>query len=67
MASVGMSPPEPPPALVTFLYLLLRNDLPAGRVERLLIEATDAVNARHRYSNTWLAKYARNVAERLLT
>lgn len=51
--------------LVSFMYHLIRDHLPAGVVEGLVwrsIKGADAL-----YSNGWLADYANNIATRLKT
>lgn len=52
--------------LVAFLYDLLRDELPAGKVERLALEA-QKVRRRDevRFSNRHLAAYATDLADRL--
>lgn len=50
--------------LTTFLYLLMRNDLPAGVVEKLVIEAVDSAEE-STFTNGWLAHYAHNLSEEL--
>lgn len=49
--------------LVTFLYLLMRDHLPAGIVAELLEEATSTEAAL--FTNGWLARYAQDCADRL--
>lgn len=49
--------------LVSFLYELMRDHLPAGVVEEIVMASeTDSVVT---YSNGWLAKYAEDLAKRL--
>jgi hypothetical protein len=48
--------------LTSFLYQLMRDHVPAGVVEQLVCDAKDADVS---YSNGWLAKYAKDVADRL--
>lgn len=56
--------------LVDFLYTLLRDHLPASKVEELVrdteysFEKSDGLNV---YSNGWLALYAQDLATRILT
>lgn len=52
--------------LVWFLYDLMRDHLPAGTVEKLVVdlEKVDADTAE--FSNGWLAQYAQDVAARLV-
>lgn len=49
-------------ALVSFLYDLMRDHLPAGTVERLVREAVPGTTT---YTNGWLANYASDLAQRL--
>lgn len=49
--------------LVSFLYHLLRDELPAGVVEGLVIKAIK--NADALYSNGFMLQYAENIAARL--
>lgn len=58
--------------LVTFLYLLLRDELPAGRVEWVMLQlsnahdfATNKIEASD-LTNGWIGRYAQDIAERLL-
>lgn len=48
-----------------FLYLLLRDKLPAGQVEALVRESEKANDATITYSNPHLAKYAQDLAARM--
>lgn len=48
--------------LVSFLYELIRDHLPAGEVERLVRESQEPNVL---YTNGWLAKYAEDLANRL--
>ena len=50
--------------LVGFLYDLLRDHLPPGKVEALVREA-ELCDPDVTYSNGWLARYAENLAGRL--
>ena len=50
--------------LTTFLYLLMRNELAAGKVEELVGEATNSTEE-ILFTNGWLAKYANNLAEEI--
>src|SRR5574342_348082 len=52
-------------ALTVFLYLLMRNDLPAGKVEELVLEAV-STSEDIQFTNGWLAQYASNLAEELM-
>lgn len=52
--------------LTSFLYELMRDSAPPGAIERLVrnieLESKDGDNL---YSNGWLARYAKNLADRL--
>lgn len=48
--------------LVSFLYSLLRDHLPAGVVEELVRDSQDIPVE---YTNGYLANYAKNLADRL--
>lgn len=49
--------------LVTFVYLLLRDGLPAGDVEALVLRA--ARGGPRVFTNGWLATYAQDIVDRL--
>jgi hypothetical protein len=49
--------------LVSFLYTLMRDHLPPGQVEAIVRDSTVPDVA---YTNGWLAKYAEDLAKRLL-
>lgn len=49
--------------LVSFFYLLMRDEVTAGVVQRILLEVADIDEMA--FSNGWLAEYAKFVAERL--
>lgn len=49
--------------LVSFLYDLMRDHLPPGKVEALIREAEDEPDIV--YTNGWLALYAEDLANRL--
>lgn len=55
--------------LVAFLYTLIRDDVPPGRIEDIMQNITaDILNSkRHEfsYSNGWLASYCKDIAKRL--
>jgi hypothetical protein len=52
--------------LVIFLYLLMRDELPIGKVENLLQHVEKAGNAqRALFSGEFLAAYAKEMAARL--
>lgn len=50
--------------LTTFLYLLMRNELVAGKVEQLVREAVDS-SEECLFTNGWIAHYANNLAEEI--
>jgi len=49
--------------LVSFLYELMRDHVPPGTVEQILMNTTDPDVT---YTNGYLARYAENVAKELL-
>jgi len=51
--------------LVCFLYLLLRDALPAGEVEKLVTEVVSYDQKPYVFSNGWLGQYALNIKSRL--
>lgn len=51
--------------LVSFLYLLARDKLPVGSIERLLQEVAQDNAKTITYTNGWLAAWAQNAAQRL--
>lgn len=54
--------------IVAFLYILLRDDLPAGRVEQIIEEHIEKLHKNQRaieFSNPHLADYARELYLRL--
>lgn len=52
--------------LVSFLYLLMRDALPVGEVEKLVQNCEDTGEDHvDELSNGWLAKYAEDLASRL--
>lgn len=48
--------------LVLFLYLLLRDHLPAGIVEKIAETACAVDASEHDFTNGWLADYAMHIA-----
>ena len=50
---------------MTFLYLLARDELPLGRVEKLVAEAEKTGKKQVKYSEHNLAQWACEVADRL--
>lgn len=51
--------------LVRFLYLLARDELPSGKIERLLDEAVFGHRGKVIFTNGWLAEWAVDAAARL--
>ena len=53
--------------LVSFLYILLRDHLPAGEIERIIVEHVDKAkkNGPIIYDNAYLASYAAELADRI--
>jgi len=52
--------------LVSFLYILLRDHLPSGVVEQIVYDVYTAEDIEYtRYTNGWLASYAKDIADRL--
>lgn len=49
--------------LVSFLYELIRDHVPAGRVESIVRSSEDEPEVT--YTNGWLAQYAEDLAKRL--
>jgi hypothetical protein len=50
-------------ALVSFLYELMRDHLPPGVVEEIVLNSIGDSDCK--YTNGWLAKYAEDIANRL--
>ena len=51
--------------LVMFLYMLARDELPLGRIERILVEVEKAGQKTPVFSEPHLASWAANTADRL--
>jgi hypothetical protein len=52
--------------LVQFLYILLRDHLPAGTVEQIIVDhVAPSADLEVKYSNEFLEGYAREIAGRL--
>ena len=52
--------------LVTFLYILMRDELTPGRIEEIIKEHVQPEKRESsQFSNGWLATYARDIAARL--
>jgi len=51
--------------LVDFLYILMRDHLPAGVVEGLVLDSRGGSTSA--YTNGWLALYAQDCADRLMS
>jgi hypothetical protein len=53
--------------LVSFIYLLLRDYLPAADVEKAAMDSCYEEDAKDtQFTNGWLAKYAEDLANRLI-
>ena len=52
--------------LVSFFYELLRDHLPVGEVERLVLNVTNPKASSCVYTNGYLAKYAQDIVQRLI-
>jgi hypothetical protein len=50
--------------LTTFFYLLMRDELAAGKVEAMVQDVIDSTDERL-FTNGWLARYANNLADEL--
>ena len=51
--------------LVSFLYILMRDHLPAGVVERIYQEHVAGTFSNSKFTNGYLASYAKDLAERI--
>jgi hypothetical protein len=51
--------------LLCFMYLLMRDKLPVGEVEQLVMEVENFSSYNIKYCNGWLAKYAQNLSQRI--
>jgi hypothetical protein len=51
--------------IVAFLYTLMRDHLPTGTVERIVIDITMNNYTECQFTNGWLAEYANDIKERL--
>ena len=51
--------------LISFLYILMRDHLPPGKIEELVRETELDGNGENQYSNGWLASYSIDLASRL--
>lgn len=52
--------------LQSFFYLLLRDHLPAGSVEKLVADASVGIGKEIRFSNEHLGAYAAELRDRVL-
>ena len=52
--------------LVTFLYMLMRDSLPTGEIERILEEVEKTKNQEVIFTAKGLETYARELSERIL-
>jgi hypothetical protein len=53
--------------LVAFIYTLIRDHVAPGDVEDILLHLPPDENIMYKYSNGWLAKYAKDIVKRLTT
>lgn len=53
--------------VVSLLYRLMRDEVTPGAVEEIVLQITDAhkPGEQIKYTNGWLAQYAKNIVERL--
>ena len=51
--------------LVAFLYELLRDSLPSGDLEQIMLNIERSKGKKITYTNGWLANYAKDIASRL--
>jgi hypothetical protein len=51
--------------LVSFLYTLIRDHVPPGIIEEILLDMTPGKGKATEYCNGWLASYAKDIADRL--
>lgn len=51
-------------ALIAFLYTLLRDDVTPGRIEEIMVDVQSVGITE--FSNGWLARYAEDIAARLV-
>ena len=51
--------------LVDFFYLLMRDHVPAGTIEKLVRECDEERGISSIFTNGWLASYAKDLAHRL--
>ena len=51
--------------LVSFLYILLRDHLPAGSVEAIMQQHVEAESQQTQFTNGYIASYAKDLATRL--
>jgi transcriptional regulator with XRE-family HTH domain len=67
-AEFTVSTPPPPPSflrLEAFLYVLLRDHLPAGAVESIVCDHAEKITGAIEFSNKQLGAYAHQLARRL--
>ena len=50
--------------LVSFLYVLMRDHLPAGAVEEIMLKQVE-LKGESVFTNGWLAEYSKDIAKRL--
>ena len=52
---------------VDFLYTLMRDEIPPGRLEAIVTEMEEhAESGNTEFTNGWLARYAKNLSKRIL-
>lgn len=51
--------------LVSFLYILMRDHLPLGKVEEIVMNHAQYGQEDSYFTNGWLANYCKDIAERL--
>ena len=51
--------------IVGFLYILMRDYIPTGTIENIMIDHVEGKSKDCVYTNGWLAQYAMDVAKRL--
>ena len=52
--------------LTAFLYILMRDHLPSGTVEKIMMDHVDVIIETPVYSNQHLVAHAREIADRIM-
>lgn len=52
-------------SLVSFLYILMRDHLPIGTIEAIMLQHIQYGQHDSQFTNGWLANYAKDIADRL--